>query len=323
MGNQIRSKIRDLFPDIKMDVALAPYLNFGVGGRAAFLLEIDNSDDLVAAVIKAKKNKLDYVIVAGGSNVFFADGKINKLVIIYRKVKSSTKDFKIKGEIIECDAAVSLADVIRVANKNGLAGLESMAGIPGTIGGAVFGHAGAYGQWISGVVWAVEILDHKLGRKWIAKRECGFGHKTSVFKNKNLIILTVRLKFKKGNPEELKRKSKEITIIRWNKFKDIIYRCPGSFFKNILKENVPKKAWPLLKDCRIINGELPAGYLLEQVGGCGMKAGKIQVADFHGNLIINNGGGKARDVWKLAKKLKDLVYKKYGIKLEEEVRYIS
>ncbi|MEK7076615.1 MAG: UDP-N-acetylmuramate dehydrogenase, partial [Patescibacteria group bacterium] len=232
-------------------------------------------------------------------------------------------------------AGVPLAEVITFAISKGLQGLETLSGIPGTIGGAVFGNAGAYGHSMMEVVERVEVLDvSRMStnsgtnitnvRKWLMNRQCGFGYRESILKKKNWIILRVVLELRPpaggGDREVLKKKSREIIATREKKYKPGI-RCPGSFFKNVLVKDVSKKSLALVDSLKIIDGKIPAGWLLEQVEAKGMREGGIYIADFHGNLFVNDGKGKARDVKALARKLKKKVFDRFGIMLEEEVRY--
>ena len=125
----------------------------------------------------------------------------------------------------------------------------------------------------------------------------------------------------KGNKKELIKKSREIIRIRSEKYNSQL-RCPGSFFKNVLVKDISNQAKKLIDPIKIRDGKIPAGYLLEAVGAKGMRQGGIYVADFHGNLLVNDRHGTYRDVVTLAIKLKKLVQKKFGITLEEEVRYM-
>lgn len=119
---------------------------------------------------------------------------------------------------------------------------------------------------------------------------------------------------------ELEAKSREIIQMREKKYKPGI-RCPGSFFKNVLVKDVSKKSLALVDASKIIDGKIPAGWLLEQVGAKRMREGGVYIADFHGNLLVNDGKGTEKDVRKLARKLKEMVKAKFGIELEEEIRY--
>jgi len=301
---------------IKKNIPLAPFSTFKIGGKVKFFCEVRNDSELLEAIRAAKRLKTPYKIIAGGSNIVFPDTRLNCLLI---KIKSNKLRF-ISNKII-VDAGVELGKVIRFAIKHGLKGLETLSGIPGTIGGAIAGNAGAYGHSISEVIEKVEILDD--GKKrWIRNKECQFSYRKSIFKQNPFIILRIVLKFKKGNLNELKKISRDIIQLRLKKYKPGL-RCPGSFFKNVLVKDVSERSFKQIDQGKIIDGKIPAGYLLEEVGAKGMRRGGIQIADFHGNLFINQGGARAGDVKKLSQILKAKVKRKFGILLEEEIRYFN
>lgn len=301
------------------NVKLAPLATFGIGGRAEYLCEAKTPKDLISAVQEAKKFKVPFKIFAGGSNVVFPDGKLRGLLIRFKGGRIT-----VKGNKFIADAGVDLAEVIKRSINLGFKGLETLSGIPGTLGGAVVGNAGAYGHSISESVRRVEIFDPfdtaQGRRRWIPGRECHFSYRESVLKHKPYLVLYIELEFKKGDKNRLKKISKDIIKMREKKYKPGL-KCPGSFFKNVLVKDVSKRSLKLLDKSKIIEGKIPSGYLLETVGARGMCLGGIRVADFHGNLLMNTGRAKAEDAKKLARILKRKVQRKFGIRLEEEVRY--
>ncbi|HEY4476553.1 MAG TPA: UDP-N-acetylmuramate dehydrogenase [Candidatus Paceibacterota bacterium] len=312
----------------KRNVLLAPYTTFGIGGRADYFLEVRNPEELVLAVKLAVKDKMRYEVIAGGSNVVFSDKTFDGLVIHYRVKKQGSTLKTRQGRTLKCEAGLLLSRLIETAISNGLAGLETLSGIPGTVGGAIVGNAGAYGQTISDCLTRVEIFDPKNVRhsvshkRWLTKKQCRFAYRESVFKSKNWLILRAEFKLKKGDKKVLAKKSREIIKVRSEKYNPNL-RCPGSFFKNVLISDVSRVTLARIDKQKIRAGKIPAGYLLEAVGAKGRRVGGIYVADFHGNLLINDGHGTYRDVRLLAAKLKKLVQKKFGIELDEEVRYIN
>ncbi len=317
--------------DIKENVDVKPHTTFGVGGFARYFVEVDKAKDAIEAIKFAENSKIPYVIIAGGSNLVFNDGILPLMVI---KLKTPTlfllggqpveniKDYiKADGKEVVCDAGVGLMDFINFTLSEGLAGLEPLSGIPGSVGGALVGNAGAYGQTISGPLKEVEIFDGQEVRI-LLKEDCGFAYRDSIFKRKQWVVLSVRYALTSGDKDELQKKSKEIIEIRSNKYNHRI-KCPGSFFKNLLIENIPSASLKFLPKDRDYYGKVPAWFFLDQVGAKGMVEGGIKIADFHGNLLMNEGGATFKDVYTLATKLKDLVKEKFGIELEEEVRYIG
>ena len=299
---------------IRKNVPLSPLSTFRIGGRVEYFCEVRRLEELSEAVRFARAKKIPYRILGGGSNVVFPDGKLKGLLI-----KVSVGGIKREKNRITVGAAVLLADVIRTSIRAGLKGLETLSGIPGTVGGAVVGNAGAYGHSISEVVERVKIWDGKKTRE-LSKKECQFGYRESILKHKPYVVLGTTLKFRKGDAKKLGKISKRIIKTRERKYKPGI-KCPGSFFKNVLVKNVSKKTLSKIDKSRIIEGKIPAGYLLEAVGAKGMRSGGIYIADFHGNLFVNSGRGKAEDVKKLSRILKNKVWRRFGVRLEEEVRY--
>lgn len=298
------------------NVRLAPLTTFGVGGAARLYKKVTTPEQLVAAVGKASKARLRYVILAGGSNVVFSNREYDGVVIHYQ---SSAKPIVKNREII-ADAGVLLAKLIKTAINNGLAGIETLSGIPGTVGGAIVGNAGAYGQCISDHLESVQIFDGKEVR-WVNRAACKFAYRESIFKHSGWLVLRVKFKLEKGDKKVLAKRSREIIKIREAKYKPGL-PCPGSFFKNVLVKDVSKSSLAKIDQKKIIDGKIPTGYLLEQVGARGLKFGRLEVADFHGNLLINRGGATYAEVRKLASLLKSRVRRRFGIELEEEVRYI-
>ena len=312
--------IKNILPQVQFKVPLAPFTTFGLGGAARWFIEVKTSQELVEVMARVKKNKIPYYIFAGGSNMVFPDKAPQKLFICFRASRLNKNNHELKGNNIEIGAELSLASLITLSLKNDLQGLESLSGIPGTVGGAVVGNAGAYGQSISDHLEKVLIWDGQK-TKWLTRKEGRFAYRTSIFKEKDWLVLRVRFSLNKGDRKELIKKSRQIIRIRGQKYTPGL-KCPGSFFKNVLVKDVSKEVLKNIPSDKIIEGKIPAGFLLEEVGAKGSSVGQIYVPDFHGNLLINKGGGKTADVVKLAHKLKAKVKAKFNITLEEEVRLV-
>ncbi|OGG14524.1 UDP-N-acetylenolpyruvoylglucosamine reductase [Candidatus Gottesmanbacteria bacterium RIFCSPHIGHO2_01_FULL_39_10] len=299
---------------VQNNIALAPLSTFQIGGVVREYIQVESPEGLVEIVEWANEENKPFRVFAGGSNVVFPDEGVQDLVV-------QVKGGKYAGNMRELvvDAGVDLVQVVSYSIGQGWKGLESLSGIPGTVGGAIVGNAGAYGHSISEVVEKVEVLDGDK-RCFINKEECSFSYRESVFKQKSYLILRVVLKFELGNREELEKTSKEIIKKREVKYHPGI-KCPGSFFKNIIASDLNEEQLRNIEKNKIVYGKIPAGYLLEEVGVKGMRVGGIEIADYHGNLFINKGNGTASQVKKLAAILKDKVREKFGIELEEEIRY--
>ena len=233
----------------------------------------------------------------------------------------SSKQCMVKGEKIVADAGLGLMTFVQKAIKCGLAGVEKLSGIPGSVGGAIVGNAGAYGHTISDHLVRVEVFDGRRAR-WIPKPACRFSYRESIFKRRPWIVLRAEFALEPGDSRALAKTSREIIAARTKKYPPGL-ACPGSFFKNIPVSDLTRAQISRIPPEKLIHGKLPAGYLLEEVGAKGMCYGHLEVAPYHGNLIVNHGGATYREVRALSRLLKSRVRKKFGIELEEEVRYIQ
>ena len=324
---------------VRSSVPLAPLSTFKIGGRAEFFCAVHSDDELFRALQWARARKIPHHIIGEGSNIVFPDGLLRGLLI---KIKGKRVEGREESRIV-ADAGVPLQKVVQKAIAVCLGGLETLSGIPGTLGGAIVGNAGAYGHSISEVVEKVEVCspvrsharaqarsEGPLGRAasngmgwekhWISKEDCRFGYRGSIFKQKPYIVLRAELRLHQDDPLRLRKISRDIIALRLKKYKPGL-RCPGSFFKNVLVRDVSRRSLARIMKEKIIDGKIPTGYLLEQVGAKGIRVGGIEIANFHGNLFINRGGATARDVRLLARILKQKVKQKFGITLEEEIRY--
>jgi UDP-N-acetylmuramate dehydrogenase len=299
---------------IETDVALTHLSTFRIGGKARYLIRATYPDDLVNVTTWAKSCGIPFRIFAGGSNIVFPDEGMDGLLI-----QVTGGNIVHQGENIIADAGIVLGDVIKLAISKGLSRLESLSGIPGTVGGAVVGNAGAYGHSVSEAVETVEVWD---GKKivLIAATDCRFSYRESIFKHKDYVVLRVHLIFHKADSGKLNDIYRNIISQREKKYKPGL-KCPGSFFKNVLVKSLNREILDRVDTRKIIDGKLPAGYLLDSVGARGSRIGGIEIAATHGNLFVNTGRGTAKDVKKLAQVLKNKVWKKFGITLEEEIRY--
>ncbi len=305
-------------PDIRTREPLAQYTTFGVGGTAEKFVSVANREELLFVLQGAAAENIPYWLLAGGSNVVCSDAEVPGLCI---RVTSGTLSFD--ATLARAEAGVSLAALIEAAMGAGLTGLETLSGIPGTVGGAIVGNAGAYGQTISGPLVRVEIYDRGTREtRWIGKDECGFSYRDSRFKTEPWILLQAEFQFQPGETEALRAKSHEIIALREKKYPPGI-RCPGSFFKNVFLENLSPETQEKVPHNRDFYGKVPAWFFLNEVGARGMTRGGIRIADIHGNLILNDGGATYADITGLASELKKLVKDHFNVDLEEEVRYIE
>ncbi len=300
------------------NVLLKNYTTVGIGGPAKLFFKATTVEKLIEAVLLAKQQKLPYLILGEGSNMLVSDKGFPSLVI-----KNNLQEIIGFKDVIKVGAGTLLAKLVVTTVRQNLSGLQKLAGIPGTVGGAVYGNAGAYGTAIFDHITRVNAFNLDTEKIMnMTQKECLFDYRHSVFSQGNYIILEIHFKLSKLQGESLEAQMKEILKQRAAKN----YgegKNPGSFFKNIIVTDLPTEIIKKIPSDKIIHGKIPAGYLLESMGAKGMKIGDIQVSQNHANLLMNMGNGKAADFMKLARKLQEKVKTKFGITLEPEVQLIN
>ncbi len=287
-----------------------------IGGPARLFTIAEGSDELIEAIKYANTNNLPFLVIGKGSNLLVCDEGVNQFII-----KNEADGIVKEVQFLKVKSGTILQHLVDYSNKMSLSGFEKLTGIPGTLGGAVFGNAGAYGASISDCLREVTCFT---GTEIIVlqKDECEFEYRDSIFKRNNWIILEVKFKLGLGDSEKLFNESEEVLKKRLVKYPKGIM-CAGSFFKNFVAEDLPESVLSKIPKEKIVYGKLPAGALLEMAGACGDKLGAIEIASYHANLIINNGDGTALDFYNLAKKYVTKVKEEFGITLIPEVRFIN
>jgi UDP-N-acetylmuramate dehydrogenase len=296
---------------------LRHHTRFQLGGPCWFLADADTPEAFQTAYQTLSAAHIPWTSIGRGTNLIVNDAGYPGAILRYSAAQKT-----VSHTIISVHAGAELNDLVDFANANALAGMESMAGIPGWVGGAIYGNAGAYGQSIHQRIESVEFFDGAAVRVW-SNEECGFRYRHSRFKeNKALQILSARLRCEPGNQQILEEKSKNIRATRDAKFPPAM-PCAGSIFKNFLLKDLPEKARAAVPPEKIIEGKVPAGWFLEQIGARGMQVGGIRVADYHANLIYNTGTGTTADLLTLIATLKNGARHQFNLSLEEEVQYLG
>ena len=284
---------------IQERVQLKDYTTFRIGGPARYFIQARTKKEIIEAVKWAKENSLPFFILGGGSNLLVSDKGYNGVVIkiLNSKIKTSQKN------IIVADAGLPLSKTVVVSLQKRLTGLEWAAGIPGTVGGAVRGNAGAFEGEMKDSVKTVEAFDsEKMKIRKFKNKECGFGYRKSVFKkNPRLIVLSCELFLKKGDKKKIREKIQKYLDYRHQRHPK--EPSAGSIFKKIGRE--------------------PAPILISRAGLVGKKIGKARVSQKHCNFIINCGGAKAKDVVNLIKSIKKSIKKKLKKNLQEEIQFLG
>ncbi len=312
-------KIKQL-ANLKQNEPLKNHTSLKIGGPASFFFEAKNIDDFVKAVKLARELRINYFILGGGTNILINDEGIDGLVI-----KNSCAEIKAEGNKIIAESGAKFVQVSDVAINNGLKGLEKIGNIPGTIGGAVWGNAGAYGVAIGDFVTKAKILTIDNEVKDVDKSYFNFSYRDSVLKHNQDLLLEVELEFKeKGSPEELKAIRKEE---RESRIKKQPQQCgtAGCFFKNLQVKLDQIKDNQLLLDHfnERKQTDLAAGFLIDKAGLKSYKIGDAMVSDIHTNFLINTGNATAKDMMDLINLVIKKVHDKFGLKLEREVYFIN
>jgi len=306
---------------VRENVSLAPFTTFKVGGPAEYFFIAKTKEDLIEAVKAAQKESLPFFVLGGGSNLLVSDEGYKGLV-----VKLEISDIRCKNNEIYAGAGAELKDVVKCSLDNSLTGLEWASGIPGTVGGAIYGNAGAFGSFIEDVIKNVRALDtNELKTRDFPRESCEFSWKGSVFKDKkNLIILAATLILEKGNKKDIEAKIGENINYRKEKH-PLDYPSAGCIFKNVksqISNSELLKEFPEIEEFNK-KGYIPAGFLVEKSGLKSKKIGGAQISEKHANFIINTGDAQAKDIMNLIKLVKHEVKDRFGVGLEEEVRYIG
>ena len=300
--------------EIRTQVALAPLTTFAIGGPAAYFAEAAGVEDIRQAYAFAGEKGVPVVVLGGGSNVLAPDDGLQALV-----VRVANRGMRFDGAVMRVAAGESLLDGVRAAAGKGLGGLESLAGIPGTVGGAVRGNAGAFGAEIKDVLVSATVFDTQAGEvKVFANAECEFAYRTSRIKaHPGLIVLEAEFKLAPVEPMEGDKRILRTLAERTKRhIQDI--RSAGSFFKNPVVSRELQEAFEKEKGAQSKEGRVPAGWLMDRAGLRGARAGDAVASEYHTNYFLNAGNATAAQVRELATKAKERVFAEFGVALEEE-----
>ncbi|MFZ2887141.1 MAG: UDP-N-acetylmuramate dehydrogenase [Minisyncoccia bacterium] len=297
--------------EIRENVPLAPYTTFQIGGPARYFVEVSDEAGVRDALGWAREKGVPFCVIAGGSNLLIPDSGRDGLVI-----RVAGEKFSVTDNGLEAQAGCVLLDLIRAASAQGLGGWEKLSGIPGTIGGAVRGNAGAFGPEIKDfVTWVRAINTRTEDVHEFSNAECQFDYRMSYFKkNPEWVILDVHVQLGKSEAALI-----DETIREREKRHIQNVKAAGSYFMNPV---APQKIISLFeqeKQTTSRGGRVPAGWLIEKTGMKGATLGGAQVSPQQANYIINaSGSATAEEVRELAQKVKDEVKEQFDVVLTEE-----
>lgn len=306
---------------VTLNEPLWKHTRFGLGGPAAVFACTEDERAFVEAVRQAQEGEAPWVAIGMGTNLIVADEGFPGIVLRFDGAR-----IHVEGNRVTAQAGAALQSLVDAAIDAGLQGYEPMTGIPGNVGAAVYGNAGAYGASISDRLVRVRYFDGAAVRE-TDHAGCGFRYRESEFKRRRLkgepwLILSAEFEFPAGNAAEMRRKADDILAIRNRKYPPDM-KCAGSIFKNLLLDALPQAAREAAPPEVVKGGKVPAAWFLDQAGAKGLARGGIRVSADHANTLYNAGGGTAAEFRSLVGELKRRVREQFGIELEEEVQYIG
>ncbi|MFA5106942.1 MAG: UDP-N-acetylmuramate dehydrogenase [Patescibacteria group bacterium] len=293
MVNAITKKL----PGVKRGEVMSRHTTYRIGGPADYFYTAKTTNDLISAITLARQHQLPVFLLGKGSNILVADAGVRGLVI-----QVETNECTRNGDRVTVAAGYSLGALVQWTIEQGLAGLEFASGIPGSVGGAVRGNAGAFGSETKDVIESIEILTSSSERRVLSKTDCQFGYRDSLIKHTPDIVLSATFHLHDGNRDDSRALVKKYMDQRTSK-QDYSIPSAGSVFKN------PPGNF--------------AAKMIDELGLKGMRIGDAQISLTHANFIVNVGQAKANDVLQLISSVKEKVKAKYTVELETEIQLVG
>lgn len=299
------------------------HTSFRVGGAARLYVVASTPEEIIHAVNTALSLDIPWYVYGGGSNMLVADEGYEGVMI-----QAANRQIKIEGDLVTADAGAITGLVARQSVAAGLGGFEWAVGVPGTIGGAVYGDAGCYGGEMRDVVVSVDayrLSDRQ--RVTLTNEQCKFGYRSSYFKYEPHLIFSTTIKLAKSPDVEASKKRMEDIMQMRKEKQPLESSSAGCVFKNF--EFTDEKELELLKrNMEVPQGmidkkQISVGWLIEQAGLMGTNVGEVEVSKKHGNFFINKGKARAQDILALISRIKMKIRDDHGIELHEEVQYVG
>jgi UDP-N-acetylmuramate dehydrogenase len=302
------TSLKSLGVIVDHNVPLWKWTTFQLGGACPYFFSCATPQQLEATVKLLAAHRIQFILIGGGSNLVISDEGLNCAVVRYvspQPLISHTPDE------ITVSGSTSLDSLALYASQHGLEGLTYTSGIPGTVGGAVVGNAGAFGKQVGDVLKTVILLSTAGIKRQAQVQDLGFTYRNSRLKETGDIVVSAVFAVKPGNAQVLLKEREELLKIRWEKHPDLkIYPCAGSFFRNIEPTSKAER-------------RQATGWFLEQAGGKNLSAGGARIFDKHANIIVKGQDCRASDVYELSQKMAQLAKKTFDLDLVREVRFVG
>ena len=279
--------------------SMSKHTSYGIGGKVMAYITPHDVKDLIEIIKIINEKNLKFYFVGSGSNLLINDKKINAIIITPAK---ALKSLTIKKNTINAESGVMLGRLVKEAIKHNLTGLESLVGVPGTLGGALMMNAGAWGSEISNYLLSVNVINTSGKIKTLYPEDIEFKYRHSSFKSSEF-ILSAKFELSKATKVDIEKK-KLIASKGRIRSQPLKFRSAGSVFKNP-------------------HNKLAAGLLIDLAGLKGTRLGGAEISTHHANFFINHGNAKAIDIAKLIRLSRKIVYEKFGIMLELEIKTIG
>ena len=279
--------------------SMSKHTSYGIGGKVMAYITPYDVEDLIKIINIINEENIKFYFVGSGSNLLVNDKKINAIIITPVK---ALKSLTIKENRINAESGVMLGRLVKEAIKHNLTGLESLVGVPGTLGGALMMNAGAWGSEISNYLVSVDVINSSGKIKTLYPEDIEFKYRHSSFKS-NEFILSAKFELSKATKVEIKKKKLIASKGRITS-QPLKYRSAGSVFKNP-------------------HNKLAAGFLIDEAGLKGTRLGGAEISTHHANFFINHGNAKAIDIASLIRLSRKTIYEKFGIILELEIKTIG
>ncbi|MFT5387045.1 MAG: UDP-N-acetylmuramate dehydrogenase [Candidatus Omnitrophota bacterium] len=295
-------------PEVLENALLSSYTTFQLGGPCRGLICCGTPEECINAVEYLNNNNEKFILIGGGSNLVVSDDGLDCYVIRY---VSKTVHVDYDNNNVTVSGSTSLDAFVTMMVNDGRAGVTFASGIPGTVGGAVVGNAGAFGQQVGDVIKSVTLLSLDGKSRKVTPDALGFSYRYSKLREMNDIVLDVTFTLTSGLKEDLLIKRNEILELRKEKHPDLKNEpCAGSFFRNVEPTSSAKR-------------RQAAGWFLDQVGGKALRSGGAYIFEKHANIIVKGSDCSAEDVYQLSTKMRELAKTNFDIDLIREVRFVG
>ena len=295
------TKLREFLPEerILTDEPLSAHTTFRIGGPADYFCTIESIDELYSAIQAAKELEIPWFVLGRGSNLLVSDEGYRGLIL---HLGRGWDQVRIDGELVTAQSGISLSALGRIVLENSLDGFSFAAGIPGSLGGAVFMNAGAYGGEMKDILVSALVMEPEGSCFVLSNEEMELGYRESVFQHRDWIILEATMRLTHGDRDKIEADMKDLMQRRTSK-QPLDYPSAGSVFKR------PPGHF--------------AGGLIEEAGLKGYQIGGARVSEKHAGFIINAGDATAADVVALVRYVQDVVEKDSGVRLEPEMKILK